>query len=69
MDPAAEAMAREKDRSISAKRLVVEAGTEARVRVEAKDEAGDWDLGILKVALNKVNSESNGLKREMVGAK
>ena len=42
-------MERAKYRSIAAKRLSVEAGTETRVRVEAKDEVRDWDLRILKV--------------------
>ena len=39
--------------------MEVEAGTENRVRVEAKDEVRDWDLGILTVVLIKVKAESN----------
>ena len=69
MEPEAEAAARAKDKAIVAKRVAVEAGAETRVRVEAKAEVRDQDLGILTVILNKIKAESNGLKREMVGAK
>ena len=69
MEPEAEATARAKDKAISAKRVVVEAGAETRVRVEAKAEVRDRYLGIFTVFLNKVKAESNGLKRAMVGAK
>ena len=49
--------------------MAVEAGTETRVSVEAKDEVRYWDLRILTVILNKVKAESNVWKRAMVGAK
>ena len=39
--------------------MVLESGTENRVRVEDKDEVRDWDLGILTVVLIKVKAESN----------
>ena len=38
--------------------MVLESGTENRVRVEDKDEVRDWDLGILTVILIKVKAES-----------
>ena len=69
MEYEAEATARNKDKSIAAKRVAVEAGAETRVRVEAKAEVRDRDLGILTVVLNKVKAKSNRLKRAMVGAK
>ena len=69
MDPKDKATSREKDKAISAKRVVVEAGAETRVRVEAKAEVRDRYLGIFTVFLNKVKAESNGLKRAMVGSK
>ena len=69
MEPEAEATARNKDKSIAAKRVAVEAGAETRVRVEAKSEVRDRDLGILTVVLNKVKAESNVFKKAVVGAK
>ena len=65
MDPEAEAMARAKDRYISAKGLAVESGTETRVRVEAKDEVRDQDVGVFTEVLNKFKNANNGLKREI----
>ena len=69
MEPEAEATARVKDKPIAANRLVVEAGAETRVRMEAKAEVRDQDLGILTVILNKFKAESNGLNRAMFGSK
>ena len=65
MDPEVEVMVREKEKSISAKRVAEEAGAETRVRVEAKAEVVDRDVGILTDFLNKFKASSNGLKREM----
>ena len=69
MDPESGETARAKDKAIAAKRVAVEAGAETSVRVEAKAEVRDRYLGILMVILNKVKSESNGLKRAIVGTK
>ena len=68
MDPESEATTIAKDKAIAAKRVVVEAGAETRVRVESKAEVRDRGEGIFTVFLNKVKAESNGLKRAMVGA-
>ena len=65
MDPEVEVMVREKEKSISAKRVAEEAGAETRVRVEAKAEVVDRDVGILTDVLNKFKASSNVLKREM----
>ena len=69
VDLEAEATAREKEKSIAAKRVAAEAGAETRVRVEAKAEVRDWYVGILVVVLNKFKAASNGLNRAMVGSK
>ena len=69
VDPEAEANVRAKEKAIDAKRVAAESDAETRVRVEAKAEVRDWDVGILTVVLNKVKAASNRLKREMVGAK
>ena len=68
MDPESEATARAKEKAIAAKRVSAEPGAEARVRVEAKAEVRDQDVGILTDFLNKVKATPNGLKREMVGS-
>ena len=68
-DPEAEATARAKEKAIFAKTVAAEAGAETRVRVEAKAEVRDQDVGILTDVLNKVKAAFNGLKRAMVGAK
>ena len=41
----------------------------AKVRVEAKDEVRDWNVGILTEILHNVKAASNGLKRAMVVSK
>ena len=69
MDTEAEVTARVKEKEIAAKKVAAEAGTMTRVRVEARDEFRDRDVGILRDVLNKVKAESKGLKRAMVGAK
>ena len=69
MDPESEATTIAKDKAIAAKRVVVESGAETRVRLEAKVEVRDQDLGIFTDVLNKVKAESNELKRAMVGTK
>ena len=69
MEPESKATSRAKEKSIAAKRVAAEAGDETRVRVEAKDEFRDQDMGILTDVLNKVTATLNGLKREMVGSK
>ena len=69
MEPEAGATARAKEKSISARRMAAESGADTRVKVEAKYEVRDRDVGILTVVLNKVKASSNVLKREMVVAK
>ena len=68
LEPEARATARAKEKSISARRMAAESGADTRVKVEAKYEVRDRDVGILTVILNKVKAASNGLKSEMVGA-
>ena len=48
--------ARAKEKSITAKRVEAEAGAETRVRVEAKAEVRDQDVGVLTDLLNKVKA-------------
>ena len=67
MDPESEATARAKEKYIATKRVAAEGGDETRVRVEAKDEVRDQNVGILMDVLNKAKASSNGLKRAMVG--
>ena len=59
---------RAKEKSIAPKRVAAEDGAETRVRVEAKDDIRDQDVGILTDLLNKVKAESKRLKRTMFGA-
>ena len=68
MDPEAEAVVRAKEKSISVKRVAVEACAETIVRLAAKAEVRDWEVGVLIDVFNKFNAESNVLKRGMVGA-
>ena len=68
MDPESEVTERTKEKSISVKRVVLEAGAETRLRVAAKAEVGYRDVGILTDVLKKVNATSNRLKRAMVGS-
>ena len=49
--------------------MAEEAGAETRVKVEAKAEVRDWDVGILTVVLKNVKDALNALKRTMVGSK
>ena len=69
MEPEDEGTARLNVKSITAKRLAVEAGAVTRVRVEAKTEVRDSDVGIFLGVLNKVKAASNKLKRAMVASK
>ena len=69
MEPEAEVAARAKEKSIASKRMAEEAVSETKVRVEAKAEVRDWDVGILADILNNVKAPYNGLKREMVLSK
>ena len=57
-----------KEKAIITKRVVVEAGAETRVRVEAKAEVRDQDVGILTDILNKFKAAFNCLKRAIVGS-
>ena len=68
MESKAEVTARLKEKSINSKR-VAEADAVTKVRVEAKAEVRDWDVGILADILNNVKAPYNGLKREMVLSK
>ena len=68
MESKAEVTARVKEKSINSKR-VAEADAVTKVRVEAKAEVRDWDVGILADILNNVKAPYNGLKREMVLSK
>ena len=69
MDPEAEVTERANYKAIAANRVEAEASAEIMVRVEAKAEVRDRDVGILTEILNKVEALSNGLKRVMVVAK
>ena len=60
---------RANEKAIVTKRVVAEAGAETRVRVEAKAEVRDQDVGILKVKFNKFKAVSNVSKRAIVEAK
>ena len=57
-----------KEKAITSKR-VTEAGAVTRIRVEAKTEFRDQDVGILTEILNKLKAASNGLKRAIVVSK
>ena len=65
VDPEAEVTARAKDKYISTERVAAEADAETRVRVEAKDEVRDQDVGVFTEVLNKFKNANNGLKREI----
>ena len=66
--PEAKMTVREKEKAISAKRVMLEAGAGNWVRVDAKVEVRDQYVGILTDVLNKFRGASNGLKRAMVGS-
>ena len=55
-----------KEKEIPEKRMEVEDGYVTKVRVEAKAEVRDWNVGILTDVLNKVKAVSNGLKSIIV---
>ena len=57
---------RAKEKAIAVKRVEAEDGADTRVRVEAKAEVRDRDMGIFTDILNKVKATSNGLKRVVV---
>ena len=61
--------ARAKEKAVAVKRVAAGAGPETSVRVEYNAEVSDQDMGILTYFLNRVEAESNGLKKVMVGAK
>ena len=69
MDPEAEVTERANYKAIAANRVAAEASAEIMVRVEAKAEVRDRDVGILTEILKKVEAVSNGLNRVMVVAK
>ena len=64
----AEETARVKEKAINSKR-VVEAGAVTKVKVEAKAEVRNWDVGILAEILHNVKASSNRLERKMVVSK
>ena len=57
-----------KEKAINSRR-VAEAGAVTNVRVEAKVEVRDWNVGILTDILHNVKAPYNGLKRVIVVSK